>query len=800
MSVNTPSIVPIPRGTKVQSAPGPGELQQTFETVEDVTARVAWNTIRARRTQRQQLGIESRGGVAVVTWRRLDGTRPTARWLWLATVTSNLAPGDWLVVEVGAGNLEPSDPVSQQVTAGVAPVRVRSVTVDAEAGLTRVQTLQASPDGPAAFAVPPRAAGAVTASPLPLPAAVVRQQIVERTWTEPALAAQLAAQRWDAERLDAQVDAILGQAPPPATVSVLRQTAAVFGATAPPYGTLSREQLAVYTSDWDTSPPSIWETSTRIQRTGADVFLDRVVDGLVPGGWVLLSQPDTADALFQIEAVTAASLSDFVTSAKCTGLSLKTAAGAPVDTAYKQGAEGSKWKLRTTTVRLLSQSLPIGAAPVADPIGPATARIITDRMVLGLRAGQVVAVSGEAIDAGSASLGLRTELATIDRVEHSGGLSLIYLEEPLAHRYGRAGFAVCANLARATHGETVLDEHLGSTDGSSHQSRALLRAPLTRVAAPTASGTTSTLTVRIGGAAWREVPTLLEAGPRDPVYQTRTDDDGKTTIVFGDGIHGARPPTGRDNLTATYRTGMGLAGNVGARKLTLLASRPLGLRGVVNPEPATGAEGPEPAPAARRNAPLTVRTLDRIVSLTDYEDFARGFAGIARARGVEVWDGHGRLIHLTVAAADGAPVDPPSELYRNLVAAIRRHSDGTERFIVSGHASRHFALEATLVLQRDLRATDVLPAAQAAAEAAYGFAERQLAQPVTEAEVIARLSRLRGVAAVRVTRLHRLDRAVGVDAVIPASDARWNAATHAVEPAELLTLLPPNLRLTGVSP
>jgi hypothetical protein len=94
----------------------------------------------------------------------------------------------------------------------------------------------------------------------------------------------------------------------------------------------------------------------------------------------------------------------------------------------------------------------------------------------------------------------------------------------------------------------------------------------------------------------------------------------------------------------------------------------------------------------------------------------------------------------------------------------------------------------------------VLPAAQAAAEAAYGCAARQLAQPVTEAEVIARLSRLRGVAAVRVTRLHRLDRAVGVDAVIPASDARWNAATHAVEPAELLTLLPPNLRLTGVSP
>ena len=38
-------------GTKVQSVPGPDEKPQTFETVEKITARVAWNAIKPQMTQ-----------------------------------------------------------------------------------------------------------------------------------------------------------------------------------------------------------------------------------------------------------------------------------------------------------------------------------------------------------------------------------------------------------------------------------------------------------------------------------------------------------------------------------------------------------------------------------------------------------------------------------------------------------------------------------------------------------------------------------------------------------------------------
>ena len=42
-------------GTKVQSIPGPGEQAQTFETVEEIEARVTWNAIKPRLTQPQTI-------------------------------------------------------------------------------------------------------------------------------------------------------------------------------------------------------------------------------------------------------------------------------------------------------------------------------------------------------------------------------------------------------------------------------------------------------------------------------------------------------------------------------------------------------------------------------------------------------------------------------------------------------------------------------------------------------------------------------------------------------------------------
>lgn len=52
------------------------------------------------------------------------------------------------------------------------------------------------------------------------------------------------------------------------------------------------------------------------------------------------------------------------------------------------------------------------------------------------------------------------------------------------------------------------------------------------------------------------VSTIREAG------QTYRVDRDSGTVHFGDGVQGARPITGKDNVSATYRSGSGTMGNL----------------------------------------------------------------------------------------------------------------------------------------------------------------------------------------------------------------------------------------------
>ena len=147
------------------------------------------------------------------------------------------------------------------------------------------------------------------------------------------------------------------------------------------------------------------------------------------------------------------------------------------------------------------------------------------------------------------------------------------------------------------------------------------------------SGAAAALEVRVNDVRWDEAPTLFDATPSDRAYVVRTDEQGKTYVQFGDGERGARLPSGANNVRAKYRKGIGAGGNVKAGALAQLIDRPLGVKGVTNPEQAGGGVDPESEDAARASIPLGVRTLGRAVSLLDYEDFARAFSGVVEGAG-----------------------------------------------------------------------------------------------------------------------------------------------------------------------
>ncbi|MFB2894816.1 putative baseplate assembly protein [Aerosakkonemataceae cyanobacterium BLCC-F50] len=378
-------------------------------------------------------------------------------------------------------------------------------------------------------------------------------------------------------------------------------------------------------------------------------------------------------------------------------------------------------------------------------------------------------------------------------------MPILTIQEPIKNAYDPATVKIYGNVVKATHGETS-EEVLGSGDGNlTNQSFTLKKPPLTYVSTTTASGANSTLEVRVNGILWQEVPSLYPLTAQDQSYIIRIEDDGTTTVTFGDGIQGSRLPTGEENITATYRSGIGLDGNVGVDRLTLLKTRPLGIIEVNNPIPATGAAARESLEEVRIKGPATVRTLDRIVSLSDFEDFVRGFAGIGKAQAVELWHEETQLVHITIAAVNGAEVLRESTLYKNLIDAIDLARDPLQKVQIDSYKRLLFNLEARLLLDVRYQAEVVENKVRTAVLDTFAFKRRQFGQAVTRSEVVAVIQNIEGVVAVDLDALYQAQQSKTLTESLTVLKARSDPQKNEVHPAQLLLLDSTGIKLTTVS-
>lgn len=546
--------------------------------------------------------------------------------------------------------------------------------------------------------------------------------------------------------------------------------------------------------DWRLMPADVrrsyggTETSGEWPRFAIDgsqpqIDLDAAYPKVVPGSWVALLTPGYAE-LYRVTRNETVGVADFGLSGQVTRLA--------VDTTENL----SRFQRRETVVLAESELLPLAEEPILDPVTGNQIEVAV--VVSDLVKGQPLIVSGK--------VNLNDEQPTsaivfVEAVYPNPGFTTIVLRDQGlgATRLIRSTTVIYANVVAATHGETVPVTPIGSGDGSqTHQRFKLKKSPLTYVSASTPAGIASTLTVRVNGVAWRETPSLYFAGPHDEQYIVRRNDDGSVMVQFGDGVHGARLPTGAENVTATYRFGIGQAGEVGAGAIALLKTRPPGVRSVTNPLAAGGAEDPETLDSARANAPQTVLTLDRIVSLQDFTDFAAAFAGIGKAQAMAFRRGEQLVIHLTIADASGDPLAPTDPLFANLRAAIDAVRDPTVTVELASFIPLTFRLKATVRYDRRYRDVDVVAALEQALRAAFSFTQRDFAQPVTAAEVIAVMQPVAGVIAIDLDQLaYASGRAGSHPTLLAASPARQVGS--AIIPAELLLLDPAGIELALIA-
>ncbi len=715
----SPVTALVPKGTRVQSIPGQDELPQTFETVEDLTARAELNAVKLRQTRPQTLA--------------------GARELFLDGVATRLSPGDPLLLVVSDG---------EQVETWIG--RVASVEVDTGRQLTRAGL--ESPVG-------------------------------------------LAEKGFD----HAEVE-----------VFALRAHTSFFGANALRWGSLPHSDVvrddpyAGTESNWDLGR-TIWTDARGVPLSdGSDperpaVYLDREVADLLAGSWaVFLGEALPTDvpvedvpvetrleAAYRITGHSDGSRADYALSGPATGLALVQADGTPLPAAGKR----PRLDVRRTTAWVASEPLALADQPIEAPFPDAAedrsiAALNLDRAVEGLRPGQPVLVRGELATGETVS-----RVAVLQRVDATDPMhTRLIFQQPLlpvpddpAARFARSTVTVHGNVVVATHGETVA-EVLGSGDGDKAFQRFFLsRPPLTYASAPVSGGAASTLAVRVNNVLWLEVENLANEGPESQSYQVEIDEAGRAAVRFGDGRHGARLPTGQENVTAVYRSGVGLPGMVAAGSLQLLLTRPLGIREVTNPVPAAGAAPPDDLETARAAAPVPSRTLGRIVSFSDFEDFARSFAGIAKVKAVPIVG-----IHLTVAGVDGAAVEPGSALYGNLFQALTAARLPGPPLSIASYQKVPLRISAQLVIDPRYKSEDVFVRVASALLDAFSFARRELEQPLYASEVLRVAQSVAGVVAVDLDAFHRAGAPASLETVLTARPARF--VSGRVLPAELLVL------------
>ena len=764
-SPGAPSQATIALRTKAQSLPNPGEQPQTFETVEQIEARAAWNTLQPRLTQTLPLSLD---------------LNPVL----LQSTSTNLRPGDILLFVV---------PKDQNAGLATAFRRISRVVANPTAHQTQVY-LEGTP-----LSASTSAASRAVSNPPPLPFdkpvpldnKTIDDYLLNRIIPQSDLEALARVQGWSISDLLANIathSSITQPLPTETGIFALRQRASLFGHNAPDWKSMPDTVRNTYFQAYQLAVPS----DTR----GIDQFtdwpfiplsqnvldLDRSYPTILNKSWVIVTWADSTTVIAPVSSITETGDVNYTISAKITRLTLQTT---------EKSAPTSIEDIRRTTLYGQSEQLILAELPIVEPVRGKTIEL--NGLYEGLSAGRTLIVAGELANTDGVQANEVVVIASIQvDTSYPGGITQLFLEGDLANSYKRNTVLIYGNVARATSGETVQNEVIGSGDASQPYQRFSLRqGPLTYITAPTPSGVASTLSVYVNDVQWQEVPTLQGKGPRDRVFVTNIQDDGTTIAQFGNGITGARLPTGTENVRATYRKGIGVSGLVKAGQISLLKVRPLGVKGVTNPKSPTDAEDPETLEDARGNAAVIPLTMERLVSVTDYEAFALSYIGIKKALATWISNSQVRGIFLTIAGPYGQPIDESSSLFKKLFQAMRGMSDPTISLHVQSFRKVLFRIAVRVKVAPEDPPDQVLSTVEQALRAHFSFDARSFGQSVTLKEVVSVIQSVPGVVTLVVDKLHRigdpLDFNEVLDAVVPQATA---GADTNVTVATLLMLDP----------
>ncbi|MBN8992431.1 MAG: hypothetical protein J0H42_29690 [Rhizobiales bacterium] len=799
--------VRIPAYSKIRAMPQPGEQALTFETRKDLVARSRWNAIRLATTQ--DCSVD-----------------PATSTLYLRGTATGLKSGDLLKVtqELRGAALE-SDNGEQ----GKRDIyfSVQKIEIDREMDQTKVSVvLRYGPMGPdpvqreSLEPVVPKGAGKM----LPVDAqgtdVYYQIQMKGQTWVEDnALAALTATAAFDPDR-------------EPVKIVGFRRRAGVFGHGAPRRLTDPRDPKSGdepwSIDDFDRNFPNI-------------IDLEGHQASIVPSSRLAIEIPDRSVHGEDIEVYTVAAVQ--LTSRTAYGMT-GDVTRLTLDRPWKSAPPDKKGLPREyeevvqrVIVHIDDSDLHLGRQPIAtigagattdrqpgngplDVPSPASEgpdvtvgeqlgdTIELNGIYLGINPGRMMILDGKPPIKMPQAQDQEPELLTVESVSHppfpyathpSGASrdgkatrTILRFREKLKYTYDPKSVKIYGNVVEATHGETY-SETLGSGNGArEHQSFALARSPLTLLPVPTFPGANPELIVTVGAEKWTCIDTLACSSNGERVFSLWIDETASARVYFGNGRAGARLPTGRENIKATYRIGVGRSGNVSHDRLKLPVDHPLGVKEVSNTR-ASGGSDREPISLVRSNTPLSTVALDRLVSKADFLHMARVYPGIAKARVRYLSIRDHEVVTVSILSNGVVAPEPDSVPCTALQSAMSTHQDGvTSIFVVPG-ILRPIKVAARVKMRAGGSWDDTEAMVRAALVEVFGFSRRELGQSVHASEALAAIQSVNTVDFASLTEFRPYDVATASDKKsevrIEASDQGFDQGGN-VSGAELLLIQP----------
>jgi hypothetical protein len=282
---------------------------------------------------------------------------------------------------------------------------------------------------------------------------------------------------------------------------------------------------------------------------------------------------------------------------------------------------------------------------------------------------------------------------------------------------------------------------------------------------------TSQIKVLVNGVEWTGKANFVGTEPTDEVFVYKFLSSQEVIILFGDGINGKIPPNS-SAITYQCRTGGGVITNrAGVGAITSNDNSVFGVISVYNLQQPSGGANPESIATAKKKGPLSLRALDRCVTLEDFEIMAKQTVGASIRSARAVVGDLPYSVDLYVATEGNNPI-PTGEWFPLLdagygsIGAVGRFVSlkkpvPTILNVKAPTVINPYLVADVYIHQNSIRET-VRAEVDAALQRLFGVVTDEFGQGVALSAVIQAIENTKGVDYVNTTEFHRLPSAVFV--------------------------------------